>query len=172
MTSDLKWKNLDFDEHFHPDLAMHWFQYGADYFKVKKRIFGQLFVNQPFGKNYFVDFASNLFRNLNVILKWGGVENLFKHATSCLLYAIIYHSWMFSNNKFWLFTWSVVSDLESAENFEGWEWTVVYIWHQQRTFSKRALVSHARNLGRKRCHRGSLCSYSVCLTEFLSDRMA
>ena len=79
--------------------AKHWFQYGADCFKVKRGIFGQLFINQPFGKYHIVDFASNSFRNFNVILKRGEVENPFKHATSCVFYAILYRSWMVFNNK-------------------------------------------------------------------------
>ena len=61
-------------------------------FKVKRGIFGQLFINQPFGNQHIVVFASNLFRNFNVILKRGEVENPFKHPTSCVFYAILYHS--------------------------------------------------------------------------------
>ena len=64
-----------------------------------REVLGQLFINHPFGKYHIVDFASNLFRSFNVIFKRGEVENPFKHATSCLFYAILYHSWMFSNNK-------------------------------------------------------------------------
>ena len=85
----MKWKNPDFDEHFHADLAINWFQYGTDEFKVKSGIFGQLFINQLFGKYHIVDFASNSFRKFNVILKRGEVENLFKHAALCLFYAIL-----------------------------------------------------------------------------------
>ena len=94
-----KWKNLYFDEHFHANLAILWSRChnGAAQFKGKRRIFGQLFINQPFGKYHIVDFASNLFRNFNIILKWGEVENLFKRAKS--IYVMLHHSWKLSNNK-------------------------------------------------------------------------
>ena len=38
---------------------------------MKRGNLGQLFINHPFGKYHIVDFASNLFRNFNVILKQG-----------------------------------------------------------------------------------------------------
>ena len=46
-----------------------------DKFKLKRGILGQLFINQSFGKYHIVDFASNLFRNFNVILEQGELEN-------------------------------------------------------------------------------------------------
>ena len=40
-----------------------------------------------------------------------------------------------------------VSDLKSAEIFEGWEWNIVYIRHQQRTLLSNLLVSGRSELG-------------------------
>ena len=109
-------------------------------------------LHQPainIGKYHIVEFASNLFRNFNVILKRGEVENPFKHAASCVFYVILYHSWVFSNNK-------ILVALRGGEHkalyvtykvlkiFEGWEWNIVDIWHQQRTLLNNQQVSEMR----------------------------
>ena len=105
VTRDLKWKNLEFDEHFHADLAIPWCHNGADWFKLKTERNSCPALHQrdqPFGKYHIVDFASNLFRNFNLILKRGEVKipsSMLHHVFSMWFSTIVE---CFSIIKFWL----------------------------------------------------------------------
>ena len=69
---------------------------------------------------HVVVFASNLFWNFNIILKRGEVENLVKHATSCVFYAFLSgcgHSWMAIDSRIiacWFANYCGVSGLTSV----------------------------------------------------------
>ena len=65
-------------------------------------MFGQLFINQPFGKYLFADFASNLFRNFNVFLKQGEskISSSMQHNVPFMHFSTIVEC--FPAIKFWL----------------------------------------------------------------------
>ena len=101
VTSDLNWKNLDFDEHFHPDLAMHWFMAVWSWLiQSEARNFWQLFINQPFVSYHIVEFASTLFRNVFPIPGEVKISSSMQYHVFSMLFSTIFEC--FATIKFWL----------------------------------------------------------------------
>ena len=90
-------------------------------------------------------------------------SKIFKHATMQLhhlFYAILYHIWMFSNNKFLLVLHegehkALYLTYKVLKIFKRWKWNIVDIWHQQITLINNQQVSGRFELGLQ-CLKGAV----------------
>ena len=171
-------------------------------FQSKERIFWPGLHQPAIRKISWCGFCEQLISKFRNNKEKSKISWSMRHHVFSMRFSAIFEWFPIIN--FWLFCMKeniklckFVSDLECAENFEGWEWNIVDIWHQQNTLLSNQKVSVKSELGsqclkgalwwaedserahrfaiphsQKHCHRGCGCSYNVCLAEFVSDRMA